>query len=96
MGFADPNKGLPASLLKRFIYVPPAGFCSFMCAGLIPYSDHGEASKHSKKARQNPQIPGASAGRAADRAGVGGTAQSRDQPRRKRHRLFHRIAAAAG
>ncbi len=33
-----------------------AGFCSFMWAGLIPYSPHGEEPKHPKKARQPPKI----------------------------------------
>ena len=42
------------------------------------------------------QIPRPSARRAADRAGAGGIAQSRDQPRRCRNGLGHRPAAAAG
>ncbi len=67
-----------------------------MSAGLIPYSPHGEETRHSQKARQNPEIQGAPARRAADRAGAGGTAQSRDQPRRCRHGFRHRPAAAAG
>ena len=47
---------------------------------------------------RNPkrQVQGVAARRAADRAGAGGTAQSRDQPRRCRHGLGHRPAAAAG
>src|ERR1019366_9972536 len=72
-------------------------------AGMVkaPYCGYGEASRPSEKARQIPEIQsaefqGVEARRAADRAGVGGTAQSRDQPRRKRHWLVHRIAAAAG
>ena len=81
--------------------MPRGSVCPFMSAGLIPYSPHGEEPRHSQKARQNPEIEGAKfqgveARRAADRAGAGGTAQSRDQSRRKRHRLVHRIAAAAG
>src|SRR5258705_4410812 len=53
-----------------------------MSAVTAPYSTDGEESKTSQKARQNSEIQGASARRAADRAGAGGTAQSRDQPRR--------------
>ena len=63
-----------------------------MSAGLIPYSPHGEEPRHSQKAHENPEIEGAKfqgveARRAADRAGAGGTAQSRDQPRRCRARF---------
>src|SRR6478736_5380255 len=59
--------------------------CPFPAAGLIPYSPDGEASRPTEKARQIPEIEsaefkGLEAGRAADRAGAGGTAQSRDQP----------------
>ena len=61
-----------------------------------PIFAHGEETRHSQKARQNPEIQSAPARRAADRAGAGGTAQSRDQPRRCRHGLGHRPAAAAG
>src|ERR1700723_128926 len=77
------------------------GFCSFIARGLIPYSGHGEEPRHSEKTRksseiENAQFKGVEAGRAADRAGFGGIAQSRDQSRRKRSRLLHRIASAAG
>ena len=73
----------------------------FLAAELVPYSDHGQAPRRFEEIRQNCQIQGAkfqgvAAGRPADRAGAGGTAQSRDQSRRKRHRLLHRIAATAG
>src|SRR6266550_3116606 len=70
--------------------------CPFMSAVTVPYSPDGEESRPSQKAGQNSKIQGASARRAADRAGAGGTAQSRDQSRRSRAWLRHRIAAAAG
>src|SRR6476660_8456223 len=73
-----------------------SGLCPFMSAGLVPYSPHGEESRQSQKALENPEIQSAPARRAADRAGTGGTAQSSDQPRRERPWLRHRIAAAAG
>src|SRR3954454_11920885 len=57
--------------------------CPFTAAGLIPYSAYGEDPAKSQKADQNPEIQGAPAGGAADRAGTGGTAQSRDQSRRQ-------------
>ncbi len=73
----------------------------FLRRGLHPYCGHGEQPRPSEKARKNPEIEGAefqgvAARRAADRAGAGGTAQSRHQPRRKRPRLVDRPAAAAG
>src|SRR5258705_11551551 len=58
-----------------------------MSAVTVPYSHHGEETKSSQKARQNSEIQGASARRAANRAGAGGTAQSRDQPRRSGSRI---------
>src|SRR6266436_1636331 len=58
-----------------------------MSAVTVPYSHHDEETKSSQKARQNSEIQGASARRAANRAGAGGTAQSRDQPRRSGSRI---------
>ena len=52
--------------------------------------------KNPKPRNPRPQVQGPPTGRAADRAGAGRTAQSRDQPRRCRHGLGHRPAAAAG
>ena len=77
------------------------GHLPFPPAALIPYSPDGEETRHSQKTpakprNPRPQVQGTSARRAADRAGAGRTAQSRDQPRRCRHGLGHRPAAAAG
>src|SRR5260370_38462433 len=62
-------------------------FRPVMSAVTVTYSDHGEETKSSQKARQNSEIQGASARRAANRAGAGGTAQSLDQPRRSGSRI---------
>ena len=71
----------------------PAFFFALFCP---PDSSHirpmAKNPDHPKKPGKNPEIQGAKfqgveAGRAADRPGAGGTAQSRDQSRRKRHRL---------
>src|SRR6266480_4111167 len=60
-----------------------------MSAVTVPYSPDGEESRQSQKARQNSKIQGASARCAADRAGAGGTAQSRDQSRRGWSRIHN-------
>src|SRR6266566_5565821 len=60
-----------------------------MSAVTVPYSPDGEESRQSEKAGENSEIQGASARRAADRAGAGGTAQSRDQSRRSRSRIHN-------
>ena len=45
---------------------------------------------------QGAKFQGVASRGAADRAGAGRAVEPCDQPRRKRHRLVHRIAAAAG
>ncbi|MGY4598600.1 hypothetical protein ACVWXL_006346 [Bradyrhizobium sp. GM22.5] len=82
------------------------GIRSLLRGGLAPYSEHGEETCILRKIRQIPQgqgseregaeFQGVSPRRAADRAGVGRVAQSRDQSRRCRARIGHRTAAAAG
>src|SRR5258706_2127628 len=74
-------------ILAAFLSPTLGGYCPFMSAVTVPYSHHGEETKQSQKAGQNSEIQGASARRAADRAGAGGTAQSRDQPRRSGSRI---------
>src|SRR5260370_41276687 len=74
-------------ILAAFLSPTLGGYCPFMSAVTVPYSHHGEETKSSQKARQNSEIQGASARRAANRAGAGGTAQSRDQPRRSGSRI---------
>src|SRR5258708_34800117 len=83
-------------VLAAFLSPTVRAFCPFMSAVTVPYSPDGEESKQSQKAGQNSEIESASSRRAADRAGAGGTAQPRDQPRRCWPWLRHRIAAAAG
>jgi hypothetical protein len=54
-----PDAASHINLLRSpFIRVSSAGICPFLAAGLIPYCRYGEASKHSQKARQNPEIQG--------------------------------------
>src|SRR5689334_20233843 len=74
-------------------------------AGLLPFyqvrthpifGSHGEKTGQSQKLSQNPEIEGASPGCAADRAGTGETAQSRDQPRRSRRRIDDRRTLRKG
>ncbi len=48
---------------------------------------HGEDPRPAEKARQIPEIQSRPPRRSADRAGAGGTVESRDQSRRRRHRL---------
>src|SRR5260370_21342691 len=72
------------------------GICPFLVIGPAPYCRHGKESRPSEKARQNSEIESTPPRRAADRAGAGGTAQSRDQSRRCRSWFRHRTAAATG
>src|SRR4030088_823584 len=69
--------------------------CPFLAAPDIPYSQDAEESRRPQKVRQNSEVESPPARRAADRPGIGGTAESRDQSRRCRSRLGYRPTAAA-